>query len=142
MPDKRILDLTPPVTKRTIGDVTILDGATTRSITTRNMLGQKEPVSVSGASATITAMENAVAIQRAAPTATGITLPPVTSQDGIPISISDWSTSITEHVITFTPDGTETIMGAATFQIVSTPSQRAGITLRPSTSLAGWYIAP
>lgn len=142
MVDKRIIDLTPPVTKRTIGDFVVVDGATTRSITVRNALGQKEPIPVSGATATITAMENAVVVQRAAPTATGITLPPVTSQDGIPITIVDWSTGVAEHVITITPDGSETIMGRATWGIVSTADQLAGVKLYPSTNLAGWYIAP
>jgi hypothetical protein len=142
MVDKRILDLTPPVTKRTIGDLMVLDGATTRSITARNALGQKEPVSVAGASAAIAVGENAAAIQRAAPAATAITLPAVAPQDGIPISILDWSTSVTEHAITITPNGSETIMGKPSITIYSTPDQLAGITLYPSTSLAGWYIAP
>jgi len=142
MVDKRIIDLTPPVTKRTIGDVLVVDGATTRSITARNALGQKEPVPVSGASASVSVGENAVAIQRAAPTATAITLPAVTPQDGIPISVFDWSTSVVEHAITITPDGTEKIMGQSSYTIVSTPSQMAGVTLYPSTTLAGWYIAP
>jgi len=142
MPDKRIIDLTPAVTKRTIGDVLVIDGATTRSITARNALGQKEPVSVAGATATVSVGENAVVVQRTAPTATAITLPAVTPQDGIPVSVFDWSTSVAEHVITITPDGTEKIMGQSSFTIVSTPSQMAGVTLYPSTTLAGWYIAP
>lgn len=141
MPDKRILDLTPPVTKRTIGDVTVLDGATTRSITTRDMLGQKEPVIVSGASASIAAMENFAVVQRSAPTATALALPAVTAQDGIPMSLADWSTGIvSEHAITITPDGTEKIMGQASLTIYSTPSQMASVTLRPSTTPAGWSI--
>jgi hypothetical protein len=142
MPDKRILDLTPPVTKRTIGDVMAIDGATTRSITARNALGQKEPVPVSGASASVAVGENAVVIQRAAPSTTAIALMAVSAQDGIPVVIVDWSTSVVEHAITITPDGTETIMGKPSITIYSTADQLAGVKLYPSTNLAGWYIAP
>lgn len=102
----------------------------------------KEPIVVTGSSATITAGTAAVAVQRASPATTGLTLPPVADQDGVPLRIIDWSTSVTEHAISLTPNGAETIMLAATWTIFSTSVQLASISLYPSTVLNGWYIAP
>lgn len=99
----------------------------------------EEPTAVTGSSATVAAGTSAIAIQRAAPATTGLTLPTVASQDGVPLHIVDWSTSVTEHTITLTPNGAETIMRQATFQIVSNTAQLASITLYPSTLLNGWY---
>ncbi len=101
------------------------------------------PIVVTTSSYTVEAGVRAIAIQRTSPTATAITLPAVTGQSGIPLSVIDWSTSVTEHAITLTPDGSETIMQAASYEILSTPSsQGIGLTLYPSTTLGGWYIAP
>lgn len=140
MVDKRIVDLLPAATKRTVGDVVVFDGATTRSITVRNALGQNEPIIVSGASASVAAMESNVIIQRSAPTATTINLPAVIPQDGIPIAIADLSTSVTDHAITIVPDGTEKVMGKTSIVIHSTATQLASVTLRPSSTAAGWYL--
>lgn len=102
----------------------------------------KEPQVVSGASATIAAGTAAVAVQRAAPATTGLTLPAVADQDGVPLRIVDWSSAVTDHTITLTPDGAETIMQAATWAIYSNAAQLGSLTLYPSTVLNGWYIAP
>lgn len=142
MVDKRIVDLVPPVSKRTAGDVMVVDGVTTRCMTVRDAMGQKEPIQITSASGAIAAGENAAVIQRSGPAATAVQLPPVAAQDGIPATIFDWSTSVVEHAITITPDGTETIMGQSSLTIYSTPNQLAGVKLYPSTTLAGWYIAP
>lgn len=101
----------------------------------------KEPhvVTVDGSVAAGTA---AVAIQKTAPTTTALSLPSVASQDGLPLSIVDWSTSVANHVLTLTPNGTETIMKLASWKLYSTADQLASITLYPSTTLNGWYIAP
>lgn len=103
----------------------------------------KEPVVETGASVTVTAGTAALAIERTAPTLTAIALPSVTAQDGVPLRIVDWSTSVvTDHEIEITPDGAETIMRAATWSIFSNAAQLASLTLYPSTTLNGWYIAP
>lgn len=111
------------------------DAALTNSI-------PKEPVLVTIASSPVAAGTAAVAIQRVAPATTALSLPSVTAQDGVPLSIIDWSTSVTDHTITLTPDGAETIMRAATLSIYSNAASLASLTLYPSTVLNGWYIAP
>lgn len=102
----------------------------------------KEPTVVTTSSAVVVAGTAAVAVQRAAPSATGLTLPPVATQDGLPLSIIDWSTSVVDHTITLTPNGSETIMRAATWPIYSNAASLGSLTLYPSTTLNGWYIAP
>lgn len=110
------------------------DAALTNSI-------PKEPVVLTGGGA-IAAGTAAVALNEVSPTTTALTLPPVASQDGLPLSIVDWSNPVTNHAITITPNGTETIMRLTTWTIYSTADQLASITLYPSTTLNGWYIAP
>jgi flavin-binding protein dodecin len=100
----------------------------------------QEPVAVTGSSATVAAGTAAVAIQRAAPSTTALALPPVLSQNGVPLHIVDWSTSVTDHTITLTPDGSEKIMQAATWPIYSNTTQLGSLTLYPSTVLGGWYL--
>lgn len=111
------------------------DAALTNSI-------PKEPIVVTTSSDTIAAGTPAVSIQRTAPVTTGLSLPPVADQDGVPLRIADWSSSVTDHAITMTPDGSETIMKEATWTIYSNASSLASLTLYPSTVLNGWYIAP
>lgn len=102
-----------------------------------------EPVVVvTTSSASIAAKTIAVAVQRTAPSTTALALPTVASQNGIPMHIFDWSTSVTDHAITITPSGSEKIMLASTWPIYSNASSLAGVTLYPSTTLGGWYIAP
>jgi len=141
MADKRVSDL-PAVTSHTANDVLLLDGATSRSIKVRDALGWKEPEIITGATGTVTAGVSSAAVQRAAPSATNIQLPSVADQDGQPLHIFDWSTSVTDHEITLTPSGTETIMLAASWAVYSNAAQLGSITLYPSTNLQGWYIAP
>lgn len=111
------------------------DAALTNSI-------PKEPTVVTTSSSAVAAGTAAVAIQRTAPSTTGLALPSVADQDGVPLSIIDWSTSVTDHTITLTPDGSETIMRAATWPIYSSAASLGSLTLYPSTVLNGWYIAP
>lgn len=106
-----------------------------------SFLQVQEPLIVT-ADGTITAGTGAVAIQKSAPTATNLTVPSVDNQGGIPLSVFDWSTSITEHAIKLTAAAGETIMKQPFIMIYSTPDQLAGITLYPSTTLNGWFIAP
>ncbi len=102
----------------------------------------QEPTVVTGASATIAAGTQAVAISRAAPATTALALPTVASQAGVPLRIIDWSTAVTGHAITITPNGSETIEHNATLVLNSNAAQLSSVTLRPSNTLSGWYIAP
>lgn len=99
-------------------------------------------VQVTTASATITAGTPAVAVNRAAPAATAITLPAVANQSTLPLSIFDWSTAVTAHTITLTTAGADTIMRQSSWQILSNSTSLGSLTLYPSTTLGGWYIAP
>lgn len=100
----------------------------------------KEPTVVTGSTATVAAETATVAINRSAPSTTGLTLPTVASQNGVPLRIEDWSTSVTAHTITLTPNGSEKIMRQSTWQIISTASWLANVTLYPSTTLSGWMV--
>lgn len=82
-----------------------------------------------------------LAIQRAAPAATTITLPAIAAQGSKPIQIVDWSTAVAAHAITITP-ATGTIMRQPSWSLLSTADQLSGVTLYPSPDLNGWVIAP
>lgn len=101
-----------------------------------------EPTVVTASSAAIAVGTTSVAVNRVAPSATALSLPPVVSQGGLPIKIFDWSTSVTDHTITLTPSGSEKIMRQATWPMYSNSASLAGLTLHPSITLGGWYIAP
>lgn len=98
--------------------------------------------SVATASGAVAAATTLLAIQRAAPGATALSLPTVATRAGRPLQIADWSTSVTSHGITLTPNGTELIMRRNSWQMLSTADQLAGLTLYPSSDLNGWIISP
>lgn len=81
-----------------------------------------------------------VAIQRIAPSATALSLPPLA--DGAPIHIFDLSTAVVDHTITLTANGTEKIMNDSTLEVRSNAAQLGSVTLHPSVALNRWYIAP
>lgn len=83
-----------------------------------------------------------LAIQRAAPAVTTLILPTIASRASKPLQIVDWSTAVTNHAITLTPAGGASIMRLASWNLLSTADQLAGITLYPSADLNGWVIAP
>lgn len=99
-------------------------------------------VQVTTSSQTIIAGTPAVAVNRVSPTTTALALPSVASQPTLQLSIFDWSTSVTGHTITLTPNGAETIMRQSSWPMFSNASSLASLTLRPSTALNGWFIAP
>lgn len=107
-----------------------------------DVIAVDEPVVVTTSSATIAAGTMAVAVQRSAPSTTTLTLPAVADQDGVPLKIADYSTSVTDHQITLTPASGEEIMGLSSWVLYSTAASLAGVTLIPSTTLGGYYIAP
>lgn len=83
-------------------------------------------------------------VQRTAPTATALVLPALASQwlTGRPLKIVDWSTTVTNHLITLTPSDGSTIMRLMSWQLLSTADQLAGITLHAVPDINGWVIAP
>lgn len=100
--------------------------------------------SVAGGTGIVQAGTSLLAIQRAAPANTTITLPGLGAQlaSGRKLQIVDFSGGVVNHVITLaTPDGA-TIMRAATWQLLSTADQLAGVMLQPSPELNSWIIAP
>jgi hypothetical protein len=98
--------------------------------------------SATAVSNSVDARTSLLAIQRATPSTTALILPTVVSRNGKELQIVDWSTAVTNHVITLRPSTGQTIMRLATWQLRSTADQLAGITLYPSTDLNGWVIAP
>lgn len=98
--------------------------------------------SAATASQTVSDGTTLLAIQRTAPTATALSLPLINNQGGKPLSIVDFSTSVTSHAITITPTGGATIMGQASWTVYSTADQLGSVTLRPSLDLNSWVIAP
>jgi hypothetical protein len=92
----------------------------------------------------ITAGTSLLAVQRAAPVATALVLPNLAAQFnfGKDVNIIDFSTGVANHAITITtPDGS-TIMQDASWELLSTAAQLAGIRLKPSPDLNAWIIAP
>ncbi len=87
-----------------------------------------------------------LAINRANPASTALTLPLLASRTGRPLRVADVSTGIAvEHDITLTPaagDVGATIMRQATWTLISSPAQLSGAMLYPSTDLNMWVIAP
>ena len=85
-----------------------------------------------------------LAVQRAAPGATGLVLPNLAAQWllGRSVKIVDWSTAIVNHLITLTTSDGSSIMKLPSWQLLSTPDQLAGLTLHPAPDLNAWIIAP
>lgn len=84
------------------------------------------------------------AVQRVAPANTAVLLPTIAAQylAKKDIDLIDYSTGVTNHDIAIsTPDGS-TIMQKATWHLLSTADQLAGIKLRASPDLNAWIIAP
>lgn len=88
----------------------------------------------------VLALKSLVAVQRAAPAATTLFLPSVAAQSGKLLQITDFSTGVTNHVITLSPQGTSSIMQQSSWELLSTAVQLAGVTLQPSIDLNAWVI--
>lgn len=84
------------------------------------------------------------AVQRAAPANTAITLPTIAAQYASQKSlrIVDFSTGVAAHNIALTTSDGATIMQEATWHLLSSADQLAGVTLTPSPDLNAWVIAP
>lgn len=98
--------------------------------------------SVAAGAGAVAAPTSMLAIQRAAPAATALTLPSIASRGGRALQIVDFSTGVVNHVITVNPAAGATIMQLGAWALLSTADQLAGITLYPSSDLNAWVIAP
>lgn len=100
--------------------------------------------SVTGPSAVIGTGTTIAAVQRAAPAATTLQLPNLIAQWSLSraLKIADFSTAVVNHAITLVTADGSTIMRAASWQLLSTADQLAGITLHAVPDLNGWVIAP
>lgn len=94
---------------------------------------------VTTASVNIALDTSAALIRRVAPTATTINLPSIADHVAHQLAIADLSTGIVEHTITLTPSGAEKIMGASSWQLVSTAASKAYCTLQKASD--GWFFA-
>lgn len=97
---------------------------------------------VTGLTAAVGLNTSMLAITRAAPAATALSLPSVRTRGRLALQIVDWSSAVTLHQITLAPATGETIMRLGTLLLISTADQLAGVTLYPSIDLNGWVIAP
>ena len=100
-----------------------------------------EPIPVTGSPAVILPGTRFIAIQRDAPTATALTLPSVSDQNGTPLLIADWSTNVTSHTITLTPTGGNTVELLSSWPMVSNPAFLVNAMFYPSTELNGWVVS-
>ena len=100
--------------------------------------------SVTLGTAVVTAGTSLVAVQRAAPATTTITLPTLAGQfaAGKKLQIVDFSTGVTNHAITLAVPDSATIMQQSTWELLSTADQLSGVTLQPSLDLNAWVIGP
>lgn len=102
------------------------------------LIGNEHVVTTAGA-VTVAAGDGRVVINKAAPSATAITLPSVVSRSGLPLVIADFGGNGGD--ITITPNGSETVMGLSSATLISN-AQGVGtagsITLYPSTAANGW----
>lgn len=104
-------------------------------------LGAGAEQEVTGASGTVDDDAALVIVNRSAPATTSLALPPVADRPaGLPLIIVDYSESVTDHVITLDPDGSETIMRQSTWQLASSAASLATIRLIPRPDLSGWLI--
>lgn len=100
--------------------------------------------SAGSAAVTVLSGTSLLAIERNAPASTALLLPNLAAQfaTGRKLQVIDFSSAVSNHVITLTtPDGA-TIMQEASWELLSTAAQLAGVTLQPSPDLSSWIIAP
>lgn len=98
------------------------------------------PTIVTVSSYTVLDSDTLIIIERNAPAATSILLDATANRAGISLLIVDWSTNVTEHIITVTPNGAETIMRQASWQMVSNDVQLTAGVFYPVIDLNGWII--
>jgi hypothetical protein len=99
---------------------------------------------VTTAADTVNVGTTILAVDRVAPAATALLLPSLTAQflTGRELKIADWSSGITNHLITLTtPDGS-LIMRQPSWGLASSAVQLSSVTLHACPDLNGWIIAP
>jgi hypothetical protein len=97
-------------------------------------------VKTSAGGVTIGSTDAVLLLNKAAPSSTAVTLPAVATRNGLSLKFADIGGNAGD--ITFTPDGTEKIMGLSSMIAVSN-GQGAGLAasgeIFPSTDIGGWY---
>lgn len=100
--------------------------------------------SVNAAAANVNADTTLVAIERANPALTVLTLPRLSTRRNQALRVVDWSNPVVQqHNIRVVPfEVGVTIMRRTEFNLWSTPDQLAGATFYPSKDLNAWIITP
>ena len=97
---------------------------------------------VTSGSVTIGVSDGLLLLNKGSPGATVVTLPPVSYRNNLALKFADIGGNAGD--VTFTPNGSEKIMGLSSMTAVSN-GQGAGMaasgTLYPSTDINGWYLA-
>lgn len=110
--------------------------------TDQEYFSQLTPTIITTASYTVLPSDVFLIIQRVAPATTAIAFPSVLDRTGVPLFLIDASSGVTENIITITPAGGQTVMGKATWPIVSTSTQLASGSFYPVVDLLSWVTAP
>lgn len=85
---------------------------------------------------TVAADTAILVLNRGSPGASAVTLGTVAARNKLPLYIFDWAGNAGD--ITITPNGSETIMLAATWKLGSNADKKAAARFIPSTGLSGW----
>ncbi len=95
---------------------------------------------VTTASVTITSTDQIVAIKKASPSTTAIALPAVSTRGGLALKVFDWAGNAGD--MTFTPSGSDKIMGVSSWIVGSGGVAGLGgaLDLYPDTTLGGWVV--
>lgn len=105
---------------------------------TQTFISNVRIVTAAGAD-TITAQDEVVIYNKAAPSVTAISLPAVATRNLVPLEVYDWAGNAGD--LTFTPNGAEKIMNEATWVVTSGGVGLGGsIRLLPCTAISGWLV--
>lgn len=97
---------------------------------------------------TIDAETDVLAVNRSAPSTTGLTLPDASLREGRPLLVLDYSQSVTDHAITLTPfSAGQKVMRQSTWPLSSNSVSLASVKLVPivdpdNAANYVWIIAP
>lgn len=101
-----------------------------------------------GSSGTIATATDIAYVNRSAPATTDLTLPDASLREGRPLSVLDYSQSVTDHTITLTPfQASQKVMRQSTWPLYSNSVSLAGVRLVPivdpdNSANWVWIIVP
>jgi len=125
-----------------------VQGGITYKFTLSQIAGLVTRQVVTASSDTITTATTHLLVNRSGPSTTGLTLPNASARPGVPLSIADYSQSVTDHTITLTPhQASQKVMRQSTWPLYSNAASLASVTLIPivdpdDSSNYVWIIAP